>query len=161
MEQTRPQILTLSLKEQQQQLVSELKTSWLQKAEKLSLCCGVADSLVQAERSYQDRCLDHTAHPPGGEAIEVWNNCHCSLHRTYQAIISHILSWQQPLQLVPKGCTLMAGRKRWWMFYIQTPVDVAESLLSPWWQQHSMDNISFSSSNHSTENLSLSHMIDS
>lgn len=71
MEQTRPQILTLSLKEQQQQLVSELKTSWLQKAEKLSLCCGVADSLVQAERSYQDKCLDHTARPPGREAIEV------------------------------------------------------------------------------------------
>ena len=44
------------------------------------------------------------------------------------------------------------------MLCIQTPVSVAESLLTPRRQQLSTDSTSFSSSNQSAENWSLSHV---
>lgn len=63
-----------------------------------------------------------------------------------------------PSMWTPNGCILTPCIKAWSMLCIQTASSVAESLLTPRWQQLSTDSTAFSSSNQSMENWSLSHV---
>lgn len=58
----------------------------------------------------------------------------------------------------PNSSILTWFIKSWSMLCIQTPLSVAKSLPPPWQQQLSMDSTSFSFSNQSTKNWSLSHV---